>query len=71
MANDVTRPEFDALESRVNVHDVQLAVQNVNHATLQKSVDAVVGELVKTRWTLIGGAVSVAVSCVGLVIGLK
>lgn len=55
---------------RLEAHGVLLAVQSNNQTTMQKSIDAAVTELVKVRWTLIGGAGVVAASCIGLVLGL-
>lgn len=53
--------------ARLAAHDTQLAVTIVNQTALQKSMDAVVSELVKTRWTLI----AFALSGIGIAIGLK
>lgn len=69
MAAHVTVDEFRELEKRVDVHDVRLAVQDNNQATMQKTLDAVVAEMSKTRWTLIGFAFTVAGSAAA-VIGL-
>lgn len=71
MTLPVTREEFSSLEHRVDVHDVRLAVQDANAVQVQRTLDAVVSELVKTRWTLIAFAFTVAGSAIGAVLGLS
>lgn len=66
-AHAVTLAEHD---TRIRATEVLAAVHTESQATMQKSLDAVVTELVKTRWTLIGFAVSVAVAAVGAAIGI-
>lgn len=60
----VTLAEHDA---RIRAQEVVTAVQATNQTLMQKSMDAVVSELVKTRWTLI----AFALSGIGIAIGLK
>lgn len=71
MSSPVTREEHDALEHRVSVHDVRLAVHDANQTTMKDAFKDVITELQKTRWTLIGFALVVAGSAVGAVLGLS
>jgi hypothetical protein len=60
----VTLAEHDA---RIRAQEVLTPVLVTNQSAMQKSMDAVVSELVKTRWTLI----AFALSGIGIAVGLK
>lgn len=60
----ITLSEHDA---RIRAQEVLTPVLATNQTAMQKSMDAVLGELVKTRWTLIG----LALSGIGIAVGLK